>query len=332
MRCIQIVKAGEFRLVELPKPQAGPGELVIKVGATGICGTDLHILAGEFPLAPFPLVPGHETAGTIVEIGEGVVGFSLGDRVAMDPSLFCGTCEYCKKNRGNLCSNWGAIGDTVDGGFAEFVKLPAANAYVMPEEMSFAAGALVEPVSCAVHALDRLDYESGEPVLIYGAGTMGLILAQLLRYAGAGEVSIVDTNEARLRQAETFGFASVGARLTDLSNGKARGFSRVIDATGVTSVVQEALVAVAKGGTFLVFGVTPAGEKATFEPFRIYNEEITIIGSMAVLASYERAVHLVADGAVDASKMVTSSYGLDNFAEALEGVRRGVGLKTQINP
>lgn len=332
MRCIQIVKAGEFRLVELPKPKAGLGELVIEVGATGICGTDLHILAGEFPLAPFPLVPGHETAGTIVEIGEGVVGFSLGDRVAVDPSLFCGTCEYCKKKRGNLCSNWGAIGDTVDGAFAEFVKLPAVNAYLMPEKMSFAAGALVEPVSCAVHALDRLDQEPGEPVLIYGAGTMGLILAQLLRHQGAGEVSIVDSNEARLRQAETFGFASVATRLGDLPNREVKGFDRVIDATGVTSVVQEALAAVGKGGTFMVFGVTPAGETATFEPFRIYNEEITIIGSMAVLASYARAVDLVAIGAVDANKMVTSSYGLDNFAEALDGVRRGVGLKTQIAP
>lgn len=332
MRSVQIVKAGEFRLVELPAPKPGLGELVIKVGATGICGTDLHILAGEFPLAPFPLVPGHETAGTIVEIGEGVVGFSIGDRVAVDPSLFCGTCVYCKKGRGNLCSNWGAIGDTVDGGFAELVKLPAANAYLMPEKMSFAAGALVEPVSCAVHALDRLDFESGEPVLIYGAGTMGLILAQLLRHTGAGEVSIVDTNEARLRQAETFGFESLGTSLGELPNRQSKGFDRVIDATGVTSVVEEAFKAVGKGGTLMVFGVAPAGETAAFEPFRIYNEEITIIGSMAVLASYERAVDLVASGAVDASKMVTSSYGLENFQEALDGVRRGVGLKTQIVP
>lgn len=332
MRSIQIVRAGEFKLVELPAPKPGRGELVIKVGATGICGTDLHILAGEFPLAPFPLVPGHETAGTIVEIGEGVAGFSIGDRVAVDPSLFCGTCEYCKKKRGNLCSNWGAIGDTVDGAFAEFVKLPAANAYLMPDSMSFASGALVEPVSCAVHALDRLNHEPGEPVLIYGAGTMGLILAQLLRHEGAGEVSIVDSNEARLKQAGTFGFTSVATRLGDLPNREARGFDRVIDATGVTSVVQEALEAVGKGGTLMVFGVTPAGEKAIFEPFRIYNEEITIIGSMAVLASYGRAVDLVANGAVDTNKMVTSSYGLDNFEEALDGVRRGVGLKTQIVP
>ena len=130
MRCIQSVEAGESRLVELPKPCARLGELVIKVGATGICGTDLHILAGEFPLAPFRLVPRHETARTI----------------------------------------------------AEFVKVPAANAYLMLEGMSFTSGALAEPVSCAVHALDRLDHEPCEPVLIYGAGTMGLILAQLLRH------------------------------------------------------------------------------------------------------------------------------------------------------
>lgn len=332
MRAIQIFKPGEFGLVELPAPEPGLSELVIKVGAAGICGTDLHILAGEFPPAPYPLVPGHEAAGTIVQIGDGVAGFSVGDRVAVDPSLFCGTCEYCRRQRGNLCSRWGAIGDTVDGAFAELVRVPAANAYVMPDSMSFAAGALVEPVSCAVHALDRLDHELGAPVLIYGAGAMGLILAQLLRHAGAGEVSIIDSNEGRLRQAETFGFTSVATRYDDLVLPQASGFDRVIDATGVTSVVQEALGAVRKGGTLMIFGVTPAGETANFEPFKVYNEEITIIGSMAVLASYGRAVDLVARGAVDAGRMVTREYGLDKFAEALEGVRGGEGIKTQIVP
>jgi 2-desacetyl-2-hydroxyethyl bacteriochlorophyllide A dehydrogenase len=277
-------------------------------------------------------VPGHELAGTITEIGEGVSGFSVGDRVGVDPSLFCGTCEFCRKGRGNLCERWGAIGDTVNGGFAELVKVPAANAYLIPESMSFAAAALVEPVSCVVHALDRLDFEAGSPVLIYGAGAMGLILAQLLRHTGAGAVSLLDPNKKRQIQAESFGFTSVGSHLNDLSSRPKGGYDRVIDATGITSVVEEALNAVRKGGTFMVFGVTPGGEKATYEPFRVYNEEITIVGSMAVLESYGRAVDLVAAGAVDAAKMVTNKLPLENFGEALELVRGGVGIKTQIVP
>lgn len=332
MRAVQIFAPGEFGLVELPSPEPGPGDLLVEVGATGICGTDLHILAGEFPPAPYPLVAGHEIAGTVVEVGDGVVGFSVGDRVAVDPSLFCGTCEYCRKHRGNLCDHWGAIGDTVDGGFAELVRVPAANAYVMPKGMSFAAGALVEPVSCAVHALDRLDHELGAPALLYGAGAMGLILAQLLRHTGSGEVSIVDTNEQRLARAESFGFTSVATRYGDLPDARRGGFERVIDATGVTSVVQEAIGAVRKGGTLLVFGVTPAGGMASFEPFKVYNEEISLVGSMAVLASYGRAVDLVSRGAVDADKMVTRQYGLDEFGKALDDVRHGSGIKTQIVP
>jgi 2-desacetyl-2-hydroxyethyl bacteriochlorophyllide A dehydrogenase len=332
MRAIQILKPHNFALVELPDARAGFGEVVVNVAACGICGTDLHILAGEFPPAPYPLVPGHEMAGTITEVGEGVSGFAVGDRVGVDPSLFCGTCEFCRKGRGNLCERWGALGDTVNGGFAEFVTVPAVNAYLIPESMSFAAAALVEPVSCAVHALDRLDCEPGTPVLIYGAGTMGLLLAQLLRHTGASLISLLDPNKDRLLQAESFGFASVGSHFNDLSTRPTDGYDRVIDATGVTSVVQEALNSVRKGGTFMVFGVTPAGEKATYEPFRVYNEEITIIGSMAVLESYGRAVDLVAAGAIDVAKMVTNELPLENFGEALEFVRGGVGIKTQIAP
>ena len=332
MRAIQITKPGVLALVDLPDPVPDKGEIVVEVGACGICGTDLHIFDGEFPPTPYPIVPGHEAAGTIAGVGEDVVGFAEGDRVAIDPSLFCGTCDYCRNQRGNLCDRWGAIGDTVDGAFAERVRVPAASAYRMPEGMSFAAGALVEPVSCAVHALDRLALELGASVLIYGAGTMGLILAQLIRHAGAGQVFLVDTKRGRLDQAADLGFSSLGSCIEELDDRPRSGFDRVIDATGVASVVQDAVGVVRKGGTLMVFGVAPAGDTATFEPFRIYNQEITIVGSMAVLASYGRAIDLVAGGAVAAEKMVTRTAGLDEFSEALELVRQGVGLKTQIVP
>ena len=215
MRAIQILTPGRVAEVELPEPEPGPEDVVVAVGACGVCGTDLHILAGEFPPTPYPIVPGHEAAGTISAVGSAVVGLREGDRVGIDPSLFCGACHFCRLGRGNLCERWGAIGDTVDGAFAEFVKVPAANAYPIPDSMSFGAAAFVEPVSCAVHAVDRLQLRFGESVLIYGAGTMGLILAQLLRSAGASFVALCDTNASRLERAESFGFRS-WARTTRL--------------------------------------------------------------------------------------------------------------------
>lgn len=331
MRAIRIEEPGSYHLVDVPEPDPGPGELVIAVRACGICGTDLHILAGEFPPTPYPIIPGHEAAGVVAKVGAGVTGHREGDRVAIDPSLFCGACEYCRINRGNLCTAWGAIGDTVDGAFAEFVRVPAANAYVIPDSMPFPTAALIEPVSCAVHALDRLGSVFGQELLILGAGTMGLILAQLLDGAGASSVSIVDINEDRVERARSFG-CEAASEITGLRGGSGAGFDSVIEATGTSRAAETAVNAVRRGGTMMVFGVAPAGETIPIEPFRIYNEEITIIGSMAVLASYGRAVAAVADGFVDAERMVTGVFGLSEFSEALDVVRSGTGIKTQIDP
>ena len=332
MRAIQIAKPGSYRLTELPLPAPGPEDVVLRVGACGVCGTDLHILAGEFPPTPYPIVPGHEAAGTVSAVGSAVVGLREGDRVAIDPSLFCGACHYCRLGRGNLCERWGAIGDTVDGAFAEYVKVPAANAYPIPDSMDFSVAAFVEPVSCAVHAVDRLQLRFGETVLIYGAGTMGLILAQLLRAAGASQVALCDTNPLRVERARTFGFSAVGPDLESVRGPNLRGFDNVIEATGVTKVAEAAMGAVSKGGKLMIFGVSPGGDQARYEPFRVYNEEITIVGSMAVLTSYGRAVDIVAAGGVDAARMVTDTLGLDGFGDALDAVRVGAGLKVQIRP
>lgn len=332
MRAIQIEKPGSYRLTELPTPTPGPEDVIVQVGACGVCGTDLHILAGEFPPTPYPIVPGHEAAGTVSAVGSGVVGLREGDRVAIDPSLFCGSCHYCRLGRGNLCERWGAIGDTVDGAFAEFVKVPAANAYPIPDSMDFGVAAFVEPVSCAVHAVDRLQLRFGETALIYGAGTMGLILAQLVRAAGASVVALCDVNPLRVERAKSFGFGASGPDFESVRGVSSRGFDNVIEATGVTAVAESAMAAVGKGGKLMIFGVSPGGDQARYEPFRVYNEEITIVGSMAVLLSYGRAVDIVAAGGVDAARMITDTFGLDGFSTALDTVRRGAGLKVQIRP
>src|SRR3954471_12123991 len=133
MRALVLDRPGSFRVAEVPDPVPEADQIVVQVECCGICGTDLHILAGEFPPTPYPITPGHEFAGVVIEVGEGETHIAVGDRVAVDPSLSCGRCRYCQAGRGNLCSDWGAIGDTVDGAFAERVTVPAANAYRLPD-------------------------------------------------------------------------------------------------------------------------------------------------------------------------------------------------------
>jgi 2-desacetyl-2-hydroxyethyl bacteriochlorophyllide A dehydrogenase len=337
MRAVIIEKPGEIRIGTVPDPTPGPDEILLKVGACGICGTDLHISEGEFPPTPYPIVPGHEFAGEVVALGtnvqaSGQEALALGARVAVDPSLFCGHCAFCRVGRGNLCLNWGAIGDTVDGAFAEYVRVPLANAYLLPEHVSFREAALIEPVSCAVHGIHRLEPRLGDTVLIVGAGTMGLLLLQLVLRGGASRVAVLDLNTQRLTLAEQLGAYRTVTSSQALLETEPLGFDCVIDATGVPAAITLALTLVKRGGKFMVFGVAPHEASVALSPFRIYNEEITIVGSMAVLHSYQQAVDLVSGGAIQTQAMLTETFSLEEFSQALSMLRQGKGLKTQILP
>ncbi|HEX3781256.1 MAG TPA: zinc-dependent alcohol dehydrogenase family protein [Pseudonocardiaceae bacterium] len=329
MRAAIVDKPGSIRVGEVPDPTAGDGQLVLRVGACGICGTDLHIADGEFPPTPYPIVPGHEFAGEIVEIGKNAPPeWQVGDRVAVDPSLFCGHCGQCRSGHGNLCANWNATGDTVDGAFAEFVAVPAANAYRLPDSLTWQQGALVEPVSCAVHGVRRIGVEAGEKFLVIGAGTMGLLMQQLLQRGGAS-VTMVDRNAARLPRATQLGAAEVATDAAQLSG---EGFDAAVDCTGVPQAIEAAFAALRRGGRLLVFGVAPGDALLQLSPFRIYNDELTIVGSMAVLNSYGAALNLVASGAVQTEPLLTDALPLSEYPKALELMRSGAGLKVQVLP
>ena len=333
MRAVRILQPGKVEVGEVPDPRPGPGDLLVRVDACGVCGTDLHIADGEFAPTPYPIVPGHEFAGTVVALGPGVdagaaTGVGAGARVAVDPSLFCGRCAACRAGRGNLCAHWNAIGDTVDGAFAELVAVPAANAYLLPERMSLEDGALVEPLSCAVHGARRLAVEPGESVLVVGAGTMGLLLAQLLERAGA-HVTAVDRVPEKLRLAERYGVHATASSLEELDG---RRFDAAVDVTGAPAAIEAALEAVGRGGRFLVFGVAPAEARVPFSPFRVYNDEITILGSMAVLHSFGRALDLIAAGDVRTDGLVSHRLPLEGYEQALETVRGGTGVKVHVRP
>ncbi len=330
MRAAVIEQPGKVALDTVEDPTPGHEEVVVAVDACGICGTDLHIVDGDFAPAPYPIIPGHEFAGEVVAVGGGVNGLAVGTKVAVDPSLYCGKCHYCALGRGNLCENWNAIGVTRNGACAEYAVAPAANCYPLPAGVPPLHGALIEPLSCAVRGFDLLPGRLGEHYLIYGAGTMGLLMLQLAKRAGAASVSVVDLNPQRLAVAEELGADTTVAAAGDLD--QKRGWEVVVDCTGAVPAIEDGLTRVARGGTYQQFGVAPSEATASFSPFRVYNDEITIVGSMAVLASYGRAVDLMGIGAVDAETMISHSYALDAYTDALDGFRAGSGRKLQIRP
>lgn len=329
MRAVVTTGPGETAVADVPDPEAGPGEVLVEVASCGLCGTDMHILDGELPAAHYPLVPGHELTGTVVGLGKGVSGLTAGARVAVDPNMPCGACHYCRIGRGNLCDDYGAVGVTRDGGFAELVAVPARCCYVLPPALSAEAAGLVEPLSCAVHGLNRLPRRTGDHYLIYGAGTMGLMMAAVVRNAGAASVSVTDLNEDRLAFAKSFVADAVA---TDADAfGRPEGFETVIDATGAVAAIEDGLSRVRKGGTFLQFGVADPARTAAFSPFRVYNSEIDIIGSMAVHNSFQPAIDLLASG-LDLDALVSDVFPIEEFDEAAAAFRAGTGRKVRIDP
>ena len=332
MKAVVVAEPGSVHVADIPVPTPGPDEVLIEVGACGICGTDIHIIDGEFPPTVYPIVIGHEFGGEVTAIGADVKGIAVGDRVGVDPTLSCGACYFCQRGMGNLCERWNAVGvGHNQGGFAEYVAVPSHVVYPIPPDMSMKAAALIEPVSCVVRGFHRLQPQPGETYLIYGAGPMGLLNAQVARYHGASLVALIDLNQSRLDRArDEFGFDHVATNLTAFQEIAPRGFDNVIEATGVTKVAEMAIDAVKRRGKLLLFGVCPPGEKASYDAFKIYNEEITILGSMAVLNSYGPAIDIIASGAIDTDRMVTNTFTLDEFPEAVAFVRGGKGLKVQV--
>ncbi|MER8156458.1 zinc-dependent alcohol dehydrogenase family protein [Streptomyces sp. NPDC094472] len=329
MRAAVIEAPGKVTVATVEDPTPGPREVVVDVAACGLCGTDLHILQGEF--APtLPIVPGHEFAGVVVGIGSGVTELEVGDRVAVDPSLHCHECRYCRIGRGNLCDNWNAIGVSVAGGAAEFAVAPVANCVKLPEHVDVADAALIEPLSCAVRGYDVLNGNLGAEVLIYGSGTMGLMMLELAKRTGAASVDMLDVNSERLATAGTLGCTRSAASADELE--QPRGWDVVIDATGNQAAIQDGLGRVAKAGTFLQFGVSDYATRATIEPYKIYNQEITITGSMAVLHSYERAAGLFATGVLDPKIFISHRLPLEEYPQALDQFKAGQGRKIVVVP
>ncbi|GAA3713099.1 zinc-dependent alcohol dehydrogenase family protein [Microlunatus aurantiacus] len=331
MRAIVFAGPGSWSLEEVPDPAPGPREVLVRVEAVGLCGTDVHVLDGEFAPTRYPIIPGHETSGVVEAVGDQVGDIAPGDRVSVDPTLTCGECRFCAVGRSNLCEEWDGSGVArTNGSTAELTVAPVRNVHRLPDEVDLPLAALIEPLSCAIHGYDLLPRRMGEHVLVYGAGTMGLMMAQLAPRAGAASVTVVDRNPTRLAAAREVGIERVLTSADDAD--QIGGWDVVIDCTGAVAAIEDGLRRVRRGGVFQQFGVAPADASARFSPFAIYNDEISVVGSMAVLHSYGRAVEMFAAGALRADRMVSHAFTLDDYGDALDTFRAGSGRKLQIRP
>lgn len=330
MRAVVFEESGRLALVERPEPTPGPKDVVIETAAVGMCGTDTHVFDGEFEGTVFPLVPGHEATGVVVAVGSGVTSIVVGDHVAVNPSTTCGECDFCLNGKNNLCRNWNGLGVVAsDGASQERFLAPLANVFKLKPETDIFQAALIEPVACAIRGYDILPRKMGEHYLIYGAGTMGLIMAQLAPRAGAASVTVVDINPGRLQTARELGIQHV---LGSADEADVEKWDVVIDCTGAISAIEDGLPRVKAGGTFQHFGVAPADATAGYSPFRVYRDEIYIVGTMAVLNSFGRAVEMFEAGAINPGPMISHSFTLDDYAQALDMFRAGSGRKLQIRP
>lgn len=315
-------------------PPCEPDEVIVQVAQCGICGTDVHIYHNEY-MSDFPLIPGHEFSGTVVEVGRNVRGVRVGDRVAVDPNLYCGECDFCRNEQANHCSNWQGIGITRGGGFAQYVSAPAKACYHLPESMSDAQASFIEPLACVVHALKRFRIGPADSVLLFGSGPMGVLLLQALKNNGAARVVMVDKQPDRLALAARFGALTVqaGAEQKDaLTELAPRGFHVVIDATGVPAVVEQAFQYLRPRGQYLQFGVTPRTATVRVSPYDIFHNDWTIVGSFALCYTFLPAIDLLQHGVIDVGPLVSHTVPMGQFGEAFHAFEAGQTLKVHVRP
>lgn len=312
---------------QLAEPKAGPGEVVLAVKASGICHTDIEILRGNYGASAFPLVPGHEFAGEVVEIGEGVTGVSLGDRVVVDPNLGCGVCPSCLRGRINLCEKLGAYGVSCNGGFAERCVVSAAQ--IVPiGNLSWQVAALAEPLGCVLNGLSTMEGRICETAMIFGAGPIGLLMALALKWRGTA-VTVVDLSEDRLRLSETFGLRAFMAGSPELAR-LARSQDFVADVTGVPQVAEGLIAYLRDGGAALFFGVCPQSARIQISPFEMFRRQLSLFGTHSLNANIRDTLPLLQQHEAEAARLVSHRIGLAEIEAVFRNGPPAGALKIQM--
>jgi len=313
-----------LEIEEAAMPTPGDGELLIKVMASGICGTDVHIFHGGQGSADikFPMVLGHEYAGIVEQTGPNAGDFKVGDRVCVDPNILCGHCYYCLNALGHFCENLVVSGVTLDGGFAQYAAVPFRAAYLIADDVPFEAGAMAEPLACCLHGIDMCNIQNGDSVVVMGGGLIGLLMVQLARLQGAARVVLVEPSA----QKRAFG-AQLGADIcidpfnedvkAVLAKAGVARVNAVIECVGKPSTIELAIDIAGKRSVVMMFGLTEPDEMISVKPFEIFRKEIEIKSSFINPYTIGRAVSLINAKKIDTTSMITEIVPLARLQEVL---------------
>jgi D-arabinitol dehydrogenase (NADP+) len=338
MKAIVYDAPRQFTYRDIDTPKISSDEVLLRVHACGLCGTDLHVHEGDFG-PRFPLTPGHEFSGEIVELGSGVTGFKKGQRATASTTIPCGKCFYCQRGDYLLCENLGGIGVEINGAFAEYIKLPSDRVFPI-EKLSVREAVMIEPTACACHGMEVLAMKPGSNVLLMGAGPTGQVVAQLLKLNGAARLTVAAPAGPKLDLIARLAADDVVAvdrkdpevhrrRLRELSPS---GFDYIVEATGSTTLLEDALSFVRRRGTVLVYAVYPDDAIARIKPADIMRREVTIKGSFAQLNSFPRALEYLEGGKIKVDELVTHEIPLAEYGKALELAWARKGIKIAIIP
>ncbi len=314
MKALLLSEYGRLETVDVPMPRPGPGEVLIRVAACGICGSDVHGYDGSSGRRIPPIIMGHEAAGAIAATGLDAADARLGQPVTFDSTIYCGQCEYCRKGQVNLCERRQVLGVSTpeyrrEGAFAEYVIVPTRVVHNLPENIPFAEAAMIEPLAVAVHAVSLSNLRKNDTALVIGAGMIGLLVLQALKQAGCSQVFVSDIDDTRLQLAKDLGAdATINAKTSDaveevraLTNGS--GVDIALEAVGSTPTVKAAVESVRKGGTVTLIGnVAPTVEI----PLQaVVSRQIRLQGSAASSGEYPRCIEMLASGAVNVKPLIS---------------------------
>ncbi len=330
----------KFEVREMQFGELGPHEVLVECRSCGICGTDVHIYHGEEGSAAVspPVVLGHEFAGVVAGIGAEVTDVKVGDHVALDPNMYCGLCTPCRMGKKQNCERLFALGVNVNGGFAEYALCPDTQCFRVSEDMDFDVAAMVEPLACALHGIDRAQIQPGQTVVVIGGGTIGLLMVQLARLSGASMIILSEPIEMRRRIGlELHADAAVDplhedlpARVREITG--RNGADVVIECVGKPFAASQAIEAAGSGATVLLFSVPAVDSTIPLPLFDVYKKELTILGSIINPDTHQRAVNLLNSGQLEIRKLITHVYDLEHLDEAIHMQMSSESIKVVVHP
>ncbi|MFD1796494.1 zinc-dependent alcohol dehydrogenase family protein [Paracoccus aurantiacus] len=327
MKAITFPASGQVTLCDLADPEPAPNEVLIKVRSSGMCHTDIDVMHARYGTGAFPVVPGHEYAGVVVQTGSEVSGFAVGDHVVVDPNLSCGECRACRRGNHNLCATLGAYGVTRNGGFAEYSAVDMRNLHLIGD-LPFEQAALAEPMGCVLNGVGALAPKPQDEALIVGAGPIGLLLAIALRTKGLTRITLADIDHSRLDLARGFGFDAVESG-GDPMRALRREMDICVDATGRPDVAASLVDYSADGGSVLFFGVCPPDAKISISPFELFRRQLRLAGTHSLNRNIPEAISAIRSFGAGIAGVVSHKMTLAEMAEVMASRAPAGSLKIQ---